>query len=120
VVGNKKQRLMCSICLVISSFSQWSYAGDTGDSQPVPKRFDAYGEVLFLQPYSDNLKYAVFVSGTQPYYQSWHYQAITPRYAPAFEVGLHAFFTEAQSDFSRAALSWLHLESHDNGFKQAA
>ncbi len=81
---------------------------------------DAYAEALFIKPTSDNLKYAVFVSGTQPYYQSWHYQAIKPDYTPAFEIGLNAFFSNQTPGLSHLAANWIHLDSHDTGAKQAS
>ncbi len=83
------------------------------------KSIDFYAGLLFLQPQSDNLKYATFVAGTQPYYQSWHYLAINPSYSPAFELGMNAFFSNDQYGVSNAALNWLHLGSHDTSFKQA-
>jgi hypothetical protein len=107
-----KYSILCASFLVFQS----SHASD----EPVSNHIDAYAEVLFLKPQSDNLKYAVFVAGTQPYHQSWHYQAINPSYSPAFELGLNAFFSEEQSDFSHAAVNWLHLGSHDNASKQAS
>ncbi len=46
-------------------------------------------DFLYIKPSSNNLKYATFVSGMQPYYQSWHYLQINPTFHPAFELGLN-------------------------------
>ncbi len=75
-----------------------------------------YISLLYIQPNSDNLKYATFVSGMQPYHQSWHYQAIDPSYHPAFELGFNYAFP--CSPYS-AAIYWMHLNSNDSDFKQA-
>jgi len=71
---------------------------------------------LYLQPNSDNLKYATFVSGTQPYYQSWHYQAIDPNFHPTFELGFN--YAIPCTPYS-AEIDWIHLNSNDSGYKQA-
>lgn len=73
--------------------------------------------LLYLQPSSNNLTYATFVSGQQPYYQSWHYQAIDPDFSPAFELGLNYAVPET---LYSAALDWVHLNSKDRSFKQAS
>ncbi|VEG91138.1 Lpg1974 family pore-forming outer membrane protein [Legionella spiritensis] len=78
---------------------------------------DFYVGLLYIKPYSDNLKYATFVSGTQPYYQSWHYQAIDPDYSPAFELGFN--YAVPQTPYG-AAVDWIHLDSTDTSFKQAS
>lgn len=70
---------------------------------------------LFLQPGSDNLKYAVFVSGNQPFSQSWHNQDISPSYSPGFEVGLNYDFP---CDYN-LSLDWLYLNTTDSSSKQA-
>ncbi len=75
-----------------------------------------YAGLLYLKPTSSNLKYATFVSGTQPYYQSWHYQTIKPDFSPAFELG--AGYALPNTLYS-AAIDWVHLNSNDNAFKQA-
>lgn len=71
---------------------------------------------LYIQPTSDNLKYATFVSGTQPYFQSWHYQAIDPNYHPTFELGLN--YALPCTPYS-AGVFWTHLNSNDSDYKQA-
>ena len=72
---------------------------------------------LDIKPTADNLKYATFVSGTQPYYQSWHYQAINPDYHPTFELGFnYAFPCTTYS----ASIFWTHLNSNDSDSKQAS
>ncbi|MCH9689291.1 MAG: hypothetical protein K0U24_03960 [Gammaproteobacteria bacterium] len=117
-----KKRFLCTCSLLFSLVNQSAYTGTIEDlSEETPfKHVDFYAGLLFLQPQSDNLKYAVFVSGTQPYYQSWHYQAINPSYSPAFELGLNAFFSDEKTDVSHASINWLHLGSHDTAFKQAS
>jgi hypothetical protein len=72
---------------------------------------------LYIQPSSNNLKYAAFVSGTQPYYQSWHYQEITPNYHPAFEL---AFNYAIPRTLYSAAINWTRLNSNDSSSKQAS
>jgi len=72
---------------------------------------------LYIQPSSDNLKYATFVSGTQPYYQSWHYQEIKPDYHPAFELG---FNYAVPCTVYSAGGNWTHLNSNDTSSKQAS
>lgn len=72
---------------------------------------------LFLNPDSNNLKYAVFVSGDQPLHQSWHNQAIKPNYSPAFEAGLLVGLPQSDYDIS---LDWLYLNTNDSDSKQAS
>lgn len=72
---------------------------------------------LYLQPGSDNLKYAVFVSGHQPFQQSWQYQEIKPGYSPGFELGLRYPFP--QSEYN-ASIDWLYFDSNDSNSKQAS
>lgn len=81
------------------------------------KNADVYLGLLYLQPHTGNLNYAVFVSGTQPYYQSWHYQALKPDYSPGFEVGGHYRLPD---EHYQASLGWIHLNTRDASFKQAA
>ncbi|MCL9683024.1 Lpg1974 family pore-forming outer membrane protein [Legionella maioricensis] len=85
--------------------------------EPAKKNLELYGGLLYLQPNSDNLKYAVFVSGNQPYSQSWHYQEIHPAYSPAFEVGLNYNFSASPY---QANVNWLHLDTSNSTFKQAS
>ncbi|MDR3492410.1 MAG: Lpg1974 family pore-forming outer membrane protein [Gammaproteobacteria bacterium] len=76
-----------------------------------------FASLLYIQPYSNNLQYATFVSGTQPYYQSWHYQSIQPSYHPAFELGFNYAITHTPYS---AGINWLHLNSNDSSSKQAS
>ena len=69
-----------------------------------------------LNPYSNNLKYATFVSGTQPYYQSWHYQEIKPAYHSTFELGFN--YAIPHTSYS-ASVDWTHLDTNDSSSKQA-
>jgi hypothetical protein len=81
------------------------------------KKIDLYAELVYLQPSSENLKYAVFVSGDQPYHQSWHYQSIDPAYSPGFELGANYYLAQIPV---LSTLSWLHLNTSDSSFKQAS
>lgn len=76
-------------------------------------------DFLYIKPSSDNddLKYATFVAGTQPYHQSWHYLAINPDYHPAFELGLNYAIPQT---FYSAVIDWTYLNSNDSSFKQAS
>lgn len=71
---------------------------------------------VFLQPNSNNLKYAVFVAGNQPYNQSWHNQQIDPGYSAGLQTGL--LYAFANSDYN-ASLDWLYFTSNDSASKQA-
>lgn len=72
---------------------------------------------LFLQPSSNNLKYAVFVSGHQPTHQSWHNQEINTHYTPAFELGIN--YAIPQSTY-QASIDWLYFNSNNSDSKQAS
>jgi hypothetical protein len=74
-----------------------------------------YIDFLYLQPASNNLKYATFVSGTQPYYQSWHYQEVRPSYHPGVELGLN--YAVPNTLYNTGA-SWTYLNSTDSSSKQ--
>lgn len=96
-------------------YSNFGWA-DTGDMPIVDKSF-FYASLLYAQPTSDNLKYATFVAGDQPYKQSWHYLAIDPAFQPAFELGLN--YAIPCSPYS-ASIFWTHLNTHDTSHKQAS
>lgn len=74
-------------------------------------------DFLYIKPSSNNLKYATFVAGTQPYFQSWHYLQINPSYHPAFDIGLN--YAIPHTAYS-AAINWIHLNSNDSSSKQAS
>jgi hypothetical protein len=105
----------------------YSSVGHAYDAQPTTKLFTEsqnnankssfYIGLLYLKPYSNNLKYATFVSGIQPYYQSWHYQEINPNYHPAFELGFN--YAIPNTSYS-ATMNWTHLNSNDTSYKQAS
>ena len=78
---------------------------------------NVYGELLYLQPTSGNLKYAVLVSGAPPYQQSWHNQTLNPTFSPAFQVGLNYYFSEKNV---QASIDWLELRTNDSSFKQGS
>lgn len=94
-----------------------SCAAASGSVDSAPSSTDVYLGLVYFQPSSSNLNYAVFVSGTQPYYQSWHYQSIDPKYSPGFELGGNYTFSDTTY---LASLGWLHLNTHDSSFKQAS
>lgn len=81
------------------------------------KKHSFYLETLFLQPNSDNLIYAVFVSGNQPLHQSWHNQEIKPGFSPAFELGYEYYFDHSEYNL---AINWLYLNTFDSDDKQAS
>lgn len=113
-------------------YSSWGHAAtiSTLQNQPISSDLPAstlytamnnnksffYISLLYIKPNSDNLKYATFVSGTQPYYQSWHYQAIDPSYHAAFDLGFN--YAIPCTSYS-TAIYWTHLNSNDADFKQA-
>jgi hypothetical protein len=74
-------------------------------------------DLLYLQPNSNNLKYAVFVSGNQPYSQSWHDQSINPGYSPAFDLGFNYPLWQSAYHFS---VDWLHAGTSDSSAAQAS
>ncbi len=74
-------------------------------------------DFLYIKPSTNNLKYATFVAGTQPYYQSWHYLQINPSYHPAFDLGFNYAFPHTAYN---AGINWIHLNSNDSSFKQAS
>lgn len=80
-------------------------------------RSSIYVGLLYLQPSSSNLKYAVFVSGDQPLSQSWHNQTLKPSYSPALELGYQ--YGIPQSLYN-ASIDWIHLHTNDSSSKQAS
>ncbi|EHL31583.1 Lpg1974 family pore-forming outer membrane protein [Legionella drancourtii] len=103
--------------LTLSSMGTTAFAVPSKDAAINKSRIEVYGGLLYLQPTSNNLRYAVFVSGQQPYLQSWHYQAINPNYSPAFEIGLNYNFTQLPY---QASVSWLRLNTSNSSHKQAS
>lgn len=111
-------KLVGAFCgLTLSAVYTASFAVPSKDAAISKSSVEVFGSLLYLQPSSNNLRYAVFVSGTQPYLQSWHYQAINPAYSPAFEIGLNYNF--AHSPY-QASVSWLRLNTSDSAFKQGS
>jgi len=70
---------------------------------------------LYLKPMSNNHTYAYDVSGSQPYFQDWHAQALNPPYSSAFELGLQ--YTLKEKPLA-ASIDWLHLNSNGSAYKQ--
>ena len=111
-------KLVSFICgLSLSSVYSGTFAAPWKDAPVNKSSVEVYGGLLYLQPSSNNLKYAVFVSGQQPYLQSWHYQSINPAYSPAFELGLNYNFATVPY---QASVSWLRLNTNDSAHKQAS
>ncbi|MDP3705597.1 MAG: Lpg1974 family pore-forming outer membrane protein [Legionellaceae bacterium] len=87
------------------------------------KRTDTHNQsgfhigVLSLQPQSNNLAYAYWVAGIQPYYQNWHAQMLNPSNSLAYELGYN--YAVAQTPYS-ASIDWLHINTSDSSFKQAS
>ena len=111
-------KLVSVFCgLSLSAVYSGAFAGLSKDAAISKSSTEVFGSLLYLQPSSDNLRYAVLVSGQQPYYQSWHYQAINPSYSPSFEVGVNYNF--AASPY-QASVSWLRLNTSDSSSAQAS
>lgn len=70
--------------------------------------------VLYLKPMSNNHTYAYYVSGTQPYSQSWHAQSIDPSYSPGFDL---AYLHEVYPKELNLAIDWVHLNSKNSDSK---
>ncbi len=87
------------------------------DQTPSTQKFGFHLTALYLQPSSNNLKYAVLVSGNQPYQQSWHNQSVNPDFSPAFDLGFNYIFPHSTYDVS---LDWTHLNSNDSSSTQAS
>lgn len=109
------------VCVFLSFMFNYSYAADVSTHQnndlDNTNKSNFHVGILYLKPGSNNLDYAYFVSGMQPYNQSWHSQMLIPEHAPAFESG----FTYAipKSSYS-ASVEWMHLRSSDAAYKQAS
>ncbi len=101
-------------------YSTISHA-ETTSTTPTPNYSDNKSffniDFLYIKPSTNNLKYATFVSGTQPYFQSWHYLQINPDYHPAYEIGFN--YAIPRTMYS-VAIDWIHLNSDDSSFKQAS
>lgn len=106
-----------AICFFIGGLSCSTVFADIQKEAPLNKKHDFYIEALFLQPNSDNLKYAVFVAGHQPLKQSWHNEEVQTDFSPAFEIGYRYHFPESAYGLS---ISWLYLNTFDSAHKQAS
>lgn len=73
--------------------------------------------LLYIQPSSNNLKYATFVTGLQPYYQSWHYLEISPNFHPAVELTFKYAIKDTLYNFGA---TWTYLNSNDASSKQTS
>lgn len=104
--------LLCGVTLSLSSLTYANLNHSLFYNKP-----GFHIAALYLKPNSNNLKYAVFVSGNQPLHQSWHNQMINPGYSPALELGVN--YGLPQSDYTVIA-DWLYLNASDSNSKQAA
>ncbi|MES2218245.1 MAG: Lpg1974 family pore-forming outer membrane protein [Pseudomonadota bacterium] len=118
--GNFLRISLASLLVCYASAGQadttWLQTKLFNNSSNEINKSSVYGGLLYLRPYSNNLKYATFVSGEQPYSQSWHYQEINPSYHPSFELGIN--YAIPHTLYSLSA-SWLYLDSNDSSSKQA-
>jgi hypothetical protein len=73
--------------------------------------------LLYLKPHSQNLNYAYWVSGLQPYYQSWHAQTLQPNNSPALELAFNYAIPDSTYNTS---IDWMHMSSTTWGSKQAS
>jgi hypothetical protein len=85
------------------------------NAQEQPHRLELQLGWMDLKPISNNYTYAFDVAGTQPYFQSWHAQALNPSYSSAYEVGAQYSINESALNIS---MDWTHLHSSDSSSKQ--
>ncbi len=102
-------------CILCYSNSQLVVASEKKDIENA-NHSNIHVSLLYLQPNSNNLDYAYWVSGLQPYYQNWHAQKLDPNNAPMFDVGFYYAFPDSTYG---ALLDWMHLSTTSKGFKQA-
>ena len=103
-------RIAKTFCFIFLSLISIQTSAEI-QKDPAGKKHNFYLETLFLQPNSDNLIYAVFVSGHQPLHQSWHNQEIKPGFSPAFELGYDYYFDHSDYNLS---INWLYLNTFDS------
>jgi hypothetical protein len=120
----RQRFLTVSLANLLLCFASVGHAADTSlstklfnDSESNINKTSFYIGLLYIKPYSNDLKYATFVAGTQPYYQSWHYQEINPSYHATFEMGFN--YAIPHTSYS-ASIDWTHLYSNDSSSKQAS
>jgi hypothetical protein len=71
------------------------------------RHFEVSGSLLYLQPGSGDLEYATLVTPLPLPTPNWSNQSLSPKYSPAFSLGLRYMPTEAED----IALNWTHLNS---------
>jgi len=111
--------------IFVSALLSYSTIGYAITTANIPNQNSTYDfnksfvslDFLYIQPSSNNLKYATFVSGTQPYYQSWHYQEIKPEFHPGVELGLNYAISDTLYSVGG---KWTYLNSNDSSSKQAS
>jgi len=69
--------------------------------------FEVSGSLLYLQPGSGDLEYATLVTPLPLPTPNWSNQSLSPKYSPAFSLGLRYMPTESED----IALNWTHLSS---------
>jgi hypothetical protein len=75
-----------------------------------PHHFEVSGSLLYLQPGSGNLEYATLVSPLPLPTPNWTNQSLTPRFSPAFSLGLRYIFNPSND----TRLNWTHLNTSAN------
>ncbi len=73
-------------------------------------RFETSASLLFLKPSSGSLEYGTLVYPFPAPAPHWENQAISPKYSPAFDVGLRYLVPETGNDLKT---SWTHLDTTD-------
>lgn len=110
----KYLHVLCGLTISCVSLTAQAY---TYIAPPGQFKTSFHISALYLQPESDNLKYAVLVSGTQPFHQSWHNQAVDPDFSPAFDVGFDYGFCYSPYGVS---VDWVHSDTSDSNSVQAS
>lgn len=112
---NKK--LLC-VALAALSIEAVPVSGFCGDMGAIENKagFEFSGSLLYLQPASSNLDYAILTSPLPVPTPNWAIQSIHTDYSPAFNLGAKYIFADAAHDIK---LSWSHFKSNDAAAVQA-
>lgn len=73
-------------------------------------RFQAFADLLYLQPGAGNLEYGTLVSPLPAPSPHWENQTIKPNFSPGFNIGFRYMVPETGNDFRK---SWTHLDTND-------
>lgn len=112
-----KKKLLC-IALAALSIEAVPASGFCGDMGAVEKKagFEFSASLLYLQPASNNLDYAILTSPFPVPTPNWAIQSIHTDYSPAFNLGARYIFADAAHDIK---LNWSHFKSNDSATVQA-